>query len=42
MGSVIHINEPLTAENWGDISLISGVNTSIPSVDQALYFIIAI
>jgi hypothetical protein len=41
MGSVIHINEQLTAENCGDISLPFGVNTSIPSVDRALYFIVA-
>jgi hypothetical protein len=40
MGSVIHINEQLTAENCGDVPLSSGVNTSIPSVDWALYFIV--
>jgi hypothetical protein len=39
MGSVININGRLTAENCGDISLLSGVNTSILSIDRALYFI---
>jgi hypothetical protein len=41
MGSVVRINERLTAENCGDIPLFSGVNTSIPSVDRALYFVVA-
>jgi hypothetical protein len=41
MENVTHINEQLTAENCCDISLLSGVNTSIPSVDQALYFLVA-